>query len=244
MDSSPTRKALEHGDRHAFVARATTYSSRGGGGHNAAHPLPASPFGASEFVPLTYTTLDDWSAESPGLAPYPALTESFARNATAGMLNVLRCDNQISDDQLRSLVNDEQIKTAVVSKMPGAQRVGERLVDFGVTVQNYSPSAAVHADLGISEPRFGIAATGSLVQDSSREGGRGMSLVPRIHLALLPERRILADTAAALATFQAGSMPANMVLISGPSRTGDIEMILTVGVHGPIKVIVALLSES
>ena len=248
MDAVATNSALplpsqEHGDRHAFLARATTYSLRQGGGHNAAHPLPASAFSSTDFAPLTYETLDAERGAANSHDAHvgsTALVELYARNAAAAMLNVIRCDRAVSDDQLRSLVDSEQIATAVVSKMAGAQLLGERLVGFGVSVQEYTPEAAVHADLGITEPRFGIAAIGSLVQDSTLEGGRGSSLVPRLHLALLPASRIVADTAAVLTTFRPGAMPANVVVISGPSRTGDIEMLLTVGVHGPIKVFVAL----
>ena len=222
---------VEHGDRHAFLARASTLGARTVE-PNIAHPLPASPWDRDEFVPITYTTVDP-----------KALADSYEQMATSVLLDVRRFDRIVPDDALRVLIESEEIRSAVVSKMAGAQRLGERLLEFGVEVFDYSPERAVQADLGITEPRFAIAATGSLVQDSSLEGGRGASLIPRIHLALVPEHRIVVDTAAVFAHFRTEPMPANVVLISAPSRTGDIEMILTVGVHGPIKVIVALLSS-
>ena len=226
---SAATRGTETGDRHAFLARAF---ARGARAHaaNVAHPLPDAVTYESGFVPIGYRTLD------------PAdLVGSFTDNATAALLNVERV-SAVTDEFLRAHIEEQDIRSAVVSRAPAAQAVGARLEALGVSVSAYSRDAAVTADLGVSAPAFGIAATGSLVQDSTVEGGRGISLVPRMHLAVLPVASIVATTADVFATFvgRVGGMPSNVVLITGPSRTGDIEMILTVGVHGPVKVIVAL----
>lgn len=234
MSESQTR---EHGDRAAFMARVRSLAARPTDG-NMAHPLPAEPARVDGFVPIIYASLGRDGAGGD-------LVESYVRNATTALLDVRRVEGYgPSDEFLRALITAENVRRAVVSKAPAAMELGARLARLGVEVVPYSPTEAVDADLGVSCPFAGIAATGSLVQDSSREGGRGVSLVPRVHLALLPASKIVATTADVLRTLtgRVGTMPSNVALISGPSRTGDIEMILTVGVHGPVKVIVALSS--
>jgi L-lactate dehydrogenase complex protein LldG len=233
---APTLDLLEHGDRHAFLARVATFALRD---HvdNVAHPLPDATL-ADGLIPVGYRTLDAGDLEA-----------SYTQNATAALLQVHRFPVRVPPEEfLRALITQEQIAKAVVSAEPLAQQVGRYLEALGVAVHAHSPTSSVDADLGITSPRFGIAATGSLVQDSAAEGGRGASLVPRLHLALLPVSRLVATTADVLTTFGTqgspfASMPANVTLISGPSRTGDIEMILTVGVHGPRKVFVVLLND-
>lgn len=71
-----------------------------------------------------------------------------------------------------------------------------------------------------------------------------MSLLPPIHVALVEEWRI-ADSLAALMADEswAAAMPTNAVLISGPSKTADIEQTLAYGVHGPKELIVLLVRD-
>lgn len=220
----------ETGDRHGFLARAAAHASRSHGA-NLAHPMPPASI-ADGLVPIGYRSLD------------PAdVVGSYIRNGKGALLDVHRHGAPLPDDNfLRALIEAERIRKVVVSNEVLAVLVGERLATLGCAVESYSREAAIDADLGVTCPRWGIAATGSLVQDSSLEGSRGASLVPRVHLAILPTDRIVSTTADVLSNFatRADEMPANIVLISGPSRTGDIEMILTIGVHGPVKVIVCV----
>jgi L-lactate dehydrogenase complex protein LldG len=229
---SGVAEVREHGDRHAFLARVSTYSHRD---HveNIAHPLP-SPDLADGLIPVGYRDLD-----------VNDLVGSYMRNASATLINVQRFPASVPPEEyLRALIDNEGIKEAVVSEAALATQVGGYLRSLGVSVSAHSAKAAITADLGVTAPCMGIAATGSLVQDSTLEGGRGASLVPRLHLALLPISKLVGTTADVLSGFGRRGpalMPANVALISAPSRTGDIEMILTVGVHGPRKVFVALL---
>ncbi len=220
----------EFGDRHAFLARASTNASRSYV-ENLAHPLPPAS-SADGLVPIGYRSLE-----------VVDLVGSYMRNAKAALLHAYRLTGPAPDDDfLRALIDAENVHKVVVSTEPRAVAIGQRLAGLGCAVETYSRAAAIDADLGVTSPAFGIAAIGSLVQDSSLEGSRGASLVPRVHLALLPTDRIVGTTADVLGTFAShpNGMPANIVLISGPSRTGDIEMILTIGVHGPVKVIVCV----
>lgn len=101
-----------------------------------------------------------------------------------------------------------------------------------------SPSA--HAGLtGVSRA---VAETGSLVLPGGPGRALGASLWPRVHLAVVPASRVVARLEAALTPEQVVYSPAT-VLVTGPSRTADIEMTLTLGVHGPEEVVVFLVKD-
>jgi L-lactate dehydrogenase complex protein LldG len=95
--------------------------------------------------------------------------------------------------------------------------------------------------LGLTGARAAIADSASMVLASGPGRGRLVSLLPPVHVAILRQRVIRPTLAALIADeprlLEAGS---NVVLISGPSRTADIEMTLSHGVHGPKHVHVIL----
>ncbi len=97
-------------------------------------------------------------------------------------------------------------------------------------------------DAGITSTYGGIAETGALILWSSESEPRLLSLVPPIHIAVLKADKIY-DTF--LEVIQknkwADQMPTNAFLISGPSKTADIELTLAFGVHGPKELIVLVI---
>lgn len=98
------------------------------------------------------------------------------------------------------------------------------------------------ADVGVTGVDYALAATGTLVMLASRDNPRKYSLLPPVHIAVVEERTLLASIDELFITVR---MPADiassMVLITGPSRTADIEQILVRGVHGPGELHVVLL---
>ena len=89
-------------------------------------------------------------------------------------------------------------------------------------------------DLGLSGADYGLADTGSLVVTSGPGRARLASLLPPVHVAVLPVRLLVWSLSDALAASpQLAASGSNFVVITGPSRTADIEMTLTRGVHGP-----------
>ncbi|MBI5521107.1 MAG: LUD domain-containing protein [Desulfarculus sp.] len=99
---------------------------------------------------------------------------------------------------------------------------------------------------GLTVCEMAVAQTGGLVQLSGPQGGRLLSLLPPLHVALLHASAILPDMAALAATLaDAGRFPQGppaCALISGPSKTADIEGVMIRGVHGPGRVEVVLWS--
>ncbi|MCC7010653.1 MAG: lactate utilization protein [Acidobacteria bacterium] len=98
------------------------------------------------------------------------------------------------------------------------------------------------ASVGLTGADAGLAETGSIVVASGPGRGRLASLLPRVHIAILRRRDIVASLPAVMTSRpDLVTSGANFVCITGPSRTADIEHVLARGVHGPgdIHVILA-----
>ena len=97
-------------------------------------------------------------------------------------------------------------------------------------------------DAGITSTAGAIADPGALILWPSEKEPRLMSLVPSIHIAVLEADKIFSSFLEAMQKEKwSTKMPTNVVLISGPSKTADIEMTLAFGVHGPRELIVLIL---
>jgi L-lactate dehydrogenase complex protein LldG len=94
-------------------------------------------------------------------------------------------------------------------------------------------------DAGVSEALYGLADTGSVVLAASPDEPRARSLLPFVHVSRLSEDRILPGLEE---LFEAvgGNLPSALAIVTGPSRSADIEQTLVVGVHGPGDVHVVL----
>lgn len=101
---------------------------------------------------------------------------------------------------------------------------------------------AARAKVGISQMEWAIASTGTLAQDATAAEQRMVSCLPWMHIALVSTERLVPD----LPAFLTNLSPRNanyVALVTGPSRTADIERVLTIGVHGPEKLVVIFVDE-
>lgn len=101
-------------------------------------------------------------------------------------------------------------------------------------------------DMGITYAEMGLSETGTVVLWNGGGRGRLVSLLPPIYVAILSESKIyprLTEGVAAVHEQVSNGLPACINFITGPSRTGDIEMELAFGVHGSGKVHVILLKD-
>ena len=103
-------------------------------------------------------------------------------------------------------------------------------------------NVAKDSNIGITFPILGIAETATVIQPSTEESGRSLGLLPLTHISVLRTKNIhprMTQTMAELAKIyrnDPAKFPTNVVHISGPSNTADIELVRVVGVHGPINV--------
>jgi L-lactate dehydrogenase complex protein LldG len=99
--------------------------------------------------------------------------------------------------------------------------------------------------VGITGAFCGIAETGTLMLLSGPDTPASVSLLPETHVALLPVNRIVArmEDAWALLRREHARLPRAVNFVSGPSRTADIEQTVTLGAHGPYRVLIVLTRE-
>jgi L-lactate dehydrogenase complex protein LldG len=128
-------------------------------------------------------------------------------------------------------------RTAVASNAPFLAEcgiTGLAGVRSGITDREELRELCATVDVGITSVDYALADTGTLVILASPQEARMISLLPPAHIAVVPRARILTglDELFSLLPNPAEST-SSMVLITGPSRTADIEQILVRGVHGP-----------
>ncbi len=118
------------------------------------------------------------------------------------------------------------------------------LVPYDRSIEEMKAELVHTVEAGVTSVRWGIAETGSLVLWPDAAEPRLMSLLPPLHVAVMAASG-LHDSLAQLVAEQgwAGAMPTNALLISGPSKTADIEQTLAYGVHGPKELLVLVLTD-
>ena len=135
---------------------------------------------------------------------------------------------------LRLLISEQNIRKATVWNTPFLKQLRIAEILQTLTVELISPNSDKHematCDLGITEADYLLPETGTLVLRSSTEKTRGVSLLPRVHLAIVHPEMLRADMHQVFAEAKDSHY---LVFITGPSRTADIELTVTLGVHGP-----------
>lgn len=144
---------------------------------------------------------------------------------------------------IEEIIREEQVSSVVLSEDPETTLAEGSVTGLGILPFDRGRKIA-GSQLGITGTSGGIARTGTVVVESRRAGGRGASLVPPVHLALLRTDRIVETPSAwwrSMHDRYPSGPPSQIVFITGPSRSGDIEQTLTIGVHGPTRLWICLL---
>lgn len=123
--------------------------------------------------------------------------------------------------------------------------IPERLKAKGLKVitPHAGAKSMARASLGITRAVAGIARTGTIVVDSGTSRTRLVSSLPPVHLALLDTASLYSDPGDFLRSLPPTSPSSTLTLITGPSRSADIELVITVGVHGPKHLIIFLIDS-
>jgi L-lactate dehydrogenase complex protein LldG len=228
----PRRAGRETGDRAAFLGRLEARLAQG----IPANPVHPPPPPLDAVPPIVNRTVD-----------YQDLLGTFEA-ACARASTVVHCI--AGPDELRAavatIVEAEGVTTAVSTAESVTAGAVAELERLGIAVSPYGRDAGARADLGVTGCTEAVAATGSVVLDSAVAGSRGAGLLPRVHLCLVWRDQIVPTVSEILRPLRGHPerLPANLVVVSGPSRTGDIEQLITLGVHGPTRVHIAVMERS
>ena len=135
-------------------------------------------------------------------------------------------------------------------------RLREWLLERGTEIVTWVATTSIEAykrkllqcGIGVTCADYALADTGTVVLLSGREHHRLASLLPPVHVCLLPTERIFPNLALLLdhisdASYSRERPPHALTCITGPSRTADIEQTITTGVHGPKALHVLLYSS-
>ncbi len=174
------------------------------------------------------------------------LIEVFKESARAALAEVNESQS-VSEltAQIVCLLEDYRPVSAVVGGDGLIERkVKEALVAAGVEILPVHKCSAERAVVGICCYEMGVAETGTLVADASAYDARLVSSLPPVHVAILDSDGVVPDMATALSRmYMRPQPPAYLAMVTGPSRTADIERELTLGVHGPGRLVVFLLKH-
>ena len=153
---------------------------------------------------------------------------------------------------LCSILEQKQINKILYGAKTGlAQEIGNlkqestemmpELIDYKDPIEE-SKDLLFEIDAAITTTRGGIAETGSLILWPTPDEPRLMSLVPPVHIAVLYASEIYSTFREAMISENWSSeMPTNALLISGPSKTADIEQTLVYGIHGCKELVVLVI---
>jgi L-lactate dehydrogenase complex protein LldG len=151
------------------------------------------------------------------------------------------------------LVQSREARRVLLSRDSILKELGlaEQLRDLGIEVWRHDEpdsgnarDSLFSAEIGITGVDYLIAETGSVVVASRPDHPRSLSLLPPVHIAIARREQIVPDLFDLLNSEKLGNpdmLPSCLTLITGPSKTGDIELRLVTGVHGPGEVLVVLI---
>lgn len=167
-------------------------------------------------------------------------TDKFA--SLSGKPHVVSRADEIGD-LVKELVEQRNSQTIAMGELRPDIAAAIREKCFGIRILappyhgNDLPNLIDQADIGITSAQFAIAETGTLIEIVTNDALRLVSSLPRVYVGIVESKNILPtyQESAAIVRKAFFDQPRECVVsfISGPSRTGDIELKLTLGVHGP-----------
>ncbi|MHB9833541.1 LutC/YkgG family protein [Paraburkholderia terrae] len=184
--------------------------------------------------------------------PTQALVESMQAALAASHAEVFRATERSWPALIAQRLLDANVKRLLLdtSRAEGAalkQALPASMAtcNYDQPIENWKAELFDTVDAGFTVARSGLASTGTLIVAPDAGSPRTMSLVPPLHIALVYAHSLHADLHAAMRAehWQAG-MPTNLVMISGPSKTSDIQQTLAYGAHGPRELWVVIVEQA
>jgi L-lactate dehydrogenase complex protein LldG len=171
----------------------------------------------------------------------------FTSRATAAGMIVHRCNLAELGATVQIVLKSVGVSRVVLDHLEPALAFPIAAALAQATLNIIDPLAAGNldpqfdADAGITGVLTAIAETGTLVLTPGPQRSRGAFIIPPVHVAIVPESKLIADMID-LWPLVGSHPPTALTLITGPSKTADIEGILVTGVHGPRAVHIMLVA--
>jgi len=175
----------------------------------------------------------------------------FVERMEAVRAEVIHADQNSWAEKVVQVCRDKGLKNMLVSPQTDAGKVLYERADqlpelsaYDQSIEHWKEEMFNQTDAGFTTTLGGIAETGSLVLWPSSHEPRLMSLVPPVHIALLDAKQLHTTFSEVVKeqNWAEKGMPTNALLVSGPSKSADIEQTLAYGVHGPKELVVILVS--
>lgn len=193
-------------------------------------------------------TADEQERPLPPAPPPPAPGRSpvglFIDRASAAGVEVVATAIAALPELVVATLRQSRIRRAAMWDDPLLEPVASAMRAAGIEVipPGRHETDAADAGAGITTVDYAVAETGTLILACGPTRPRSTSLLPALHVAVLPADRILPSLAHLFSHLQA--LPPALTLITGPSRTADIELTPVLGAHGPTEVRVYVIEAS
>ena len=174
------------------------------------------------------------------------LPELFATRAAANKMHVDLVSADDAAARVAAFFVAKNLKKIAmpVSRLLERLGIGAAMKSAGIEVKTWDQMTLDELydfDASVTDVTYAVAETGSLVIKSSFQHGRAISLVPIVHVAIVEPKNCIADLLDLMEILGREGVGNNVSIITGPSKTADIEGALVVGVHGPGEVQVFVL---
>jgi len=196
-----------------------------------AKPAPFVPSTPNFTAPIHPEFIDD-------------LSITFATNFVKNLGTFIYCESEEDFyDQLFLYKKEKAVNYLFVWE----QDLKEKLHAAGIVFNDDETNFLKQANAGLTTCEALIARTGSILVSGASESGRRLSIYPEKHIVVAYASQLQADIKDGLALVQekyGADFPSMLSLVSGPSRTADIEKTLVMGAHGPKELILFLIDDT
>lgn len=176
----------------------------------------------------------------------------FVERMEAVRAEVIHATKDNWAEKVAEVCREKDLKNMLVSPETEQGKVLYGMADqlpelqaYDRSIEGWKSEMFNNTDAGFTTTLGGIAETGSMIVWPTSHEPRMMSLVPPVHIALLDTDQLYTTFSEAMKEqgWVNKGMPTNALLVSGPSKSADIEQTLAYGVHGPKELVVILISD-
>jgi len=191
---------------------------------------------------------NNWKQAFPPESVGPEFFEEFAMRAQNVAAKVFRVKTSLEAQSIIiDIIKSNQAKKVIATnEILSHSGLRNSLKTMNVELYTEQSDIRTHADtsdVGIAGVEFGIAETGSVCEDGFAIEQRLTTTLPPISIVLMNSNNVVPSIAAAFETISKVFNRGYISFITGPSRTSDIERVLTIGVHGPSQLVIIAIDE-